>query len=245
MVLNLVMPMRSGKMITSRQNETIKKHLKLKQKKYRDKESQFLVYGDHLIEMAQARGDVELIITSNEEKEGLLVSEEIMDEFSQTETTFDSVAVCNKTNHPIKSNKILILDDIQNPDNAGALLRSASAFGFKHVIFSLKSADFYNDKTIRASQGAIFDVYHERVNLSSKIKELKKEGYLIVGATAHGKTFVSNKSEKVALVLGNEGAGISPEIEKLLDEQTTIKTESVESLNVSVAGSILMYEWSK
>lgn len=232
-------------MITSRQNETIKKYLKLKQKKYRDQTSQFLVYGDHLIEMAQKRGSVELIITSNPDKEGLLVSKPIMDEFSQTETTFDTLAVCNKTNNLIKSNKILVLDDVQNPDNVGALIRSASAFGFKHLIFSLKSADFYNEKTIRASQGAIFDVYHERVDLANRIKELKEDGYLIVGTTAHGDTFNKNKSKKIALILSNEGAGISSEVLALLDLETTIKTESVESLNVSVAGSILMYEWSK
>ncbi len=232
-------------MITSRQNETIKKYLKLKRKKYRDQESQFLIYGDHLIEMAKRHGNIELIITSNESKEGLLVSKEIMDEFSQTETTFDTLAVCNKTNHPIVSNRILILDDIQNPDNAGALIRSAAAFGFNHLIFSLKSADFYNEKTIRASQGAIFDVYHERVDLVETIKKLKKEGYFIVGATAHGQSFVTNHREKVVLVLGNEGAGISLEVEALLDAQTTIKTQHVESLNVSIAGSILMYEWSK
>jgi TrmH family RNA methyltransferase len=240
-----MMPTRSGKMITSRQNETIKKYLKLKQKKYRDLESQFLVYGDHLIEMALKRGNIELIITSNDKKEGLLVSKLIMDEFSQTETTFDSLAVCNKVNNQIKSDKILILDDIQNPDNAGALIRSASAFGFRHIIFSLKSADFYNEKTIRASQGAIFDVYHERVDLVSKIKLLKEQGYLIVGATAHGNSLITKTSDKVALVLGNEGAGISSKIEALLDLENTIKTENVESLNVSIAGSILMYEWSK
>jgi TrmH family RNA methyltransferase len=237
--------MRGGKMITSRQNETIKQHLKLKQKKYRDARSQFLVYGDHLIEMAKKRGNIELIITSNETKEGLLVSKEIMDEFSQTETTFDTLAVCNKMNHPQKSNQILILDDIQNPDNAGALIRSASAFGFNHVVFSLKSADFYNEKTIRASQGAIFDVYHERTDLVDCINKLKKDGYTIVGATAHGESFKNKTQEKIALVLGNEGAGISSEVKGLLDLETTIRTENVESLNVAIAGSILMYEWSK
>ena len=99
-------------------------------------------------------------------------------------------------------------------------------------------------KTIRASQGAIFDVYHERVDLVSKIKLLKEQGYLIVGATAHG-NLITKTSDKVALVLGNEGAGISSKIDALLDLENTIKTENVESLNVSIAGSILMYEWSK
>lgn len=232
-------------MITSRQNPTIKQYLKLKQKKYRDLENQFLVYGHHLVEMALKRGNVELIITSDENASGLIVSKEIMDEFSQTETTFDILAVCNKVDNIIESDKILIFDDVQDPDNAGALIRSASAFGFRHVIFSNRSADFYNEKTIRASQGAIFDVYHERVSLPEKILELKSLGYMIVGADAHGDMLVTKKPEKLALVLGNEGAGISKEVKRLLDIKTTIEVENVESLNVSVAGAILMYEWRK
>lgn len=232
-------------MITSRQNPTIKNYLKLKQKKYRDLENQFLVYGHHLVESALKKGNVETIITSDPNASGLLVSKEIMDLFSQTETTFDILAVCNKFEDKVKCNKVLILDDIQDPDNAGALIRSASAFGFKHVVFSLRSTDFYNEKTIRASQGAIFDVYHERVNIIDKIKSLKDEGYLIVGADAHGSNFLEKRPKKVALVLGNEGAGLSQEVKRLIDHKTTIETESVESLNVSVAGAILMYEWRK
>lgn len=232
-------------MILSRQNQTIKNYLKLKQKKFRDQTGLFLVYGPHLVEMALKRGQVEAIITSDLNASGLLVSKEIMKEFSQTETTFDILAVCKKTNDPIISNKILVLDDVQDPDNVGALIRSASAFGFNHVIFSNKTADFYNEKTIRASQGAIFDVYHERVNLVNKIKELKSSGYLVVGADAHTKGDVTYEEEKVVLVLGNEGQGISNEVKRLLDQTVTIKTKNVESLNVSVAGAILMYEWSK
>lgn len=232
-------------MITSRQNPAIKYYLKLKKKKYRDLENKFLVYGDHLVDVALQRGNVDTIITSNEHAGGLLVSPEIIAEFSQTETVFDILAVCNKTSNPIESDKILILDDVQDPDNVGALIRSASAFGFKHVIFSLKTADFYNEKTIRASQGAIFDVYHERLDLADKIKELKILGYTIIGAEAHGLNQKIDKTEKIALILGNEGAGISQEVKRLVDHSVTIKVESVESLNVSVAGAILMYEWSK
>ena len=134
-------------MITSRQNPSIKKYLKLKQKKYRDLENQFLVYGHHLVEIALKRGNVEQIITSDENASGLLVSSEIMDEFSQTETTLDILAVCNKTDNFIKSDKILILDDIQD-QIMQEHLRSASAFGFRHIIFSNRSADFYNEKQL-------------------------------------------------------------------------------------------------
>ena len=68
-----------------------------------------------------------------------------------------------------KLNQILILDDVQNPDNVGAILRSALAFNFMHVVFSNHTADLYNDKTIRASGGALFDLYIERLDIHNSI----------------------------------------------------------------------------
>lgn len=232
-------------MITSRQNTKIKNYLKLKMKKYRDKEGLFLVYGDHLVESALLYGDVVEILTSNPNASGTHVTEEIMEDFSQTETTFDILAVCRKQKDINKSDIILALDDVQDPDNVGALIRSAVAFGVKHIILGNRSADFYNEKTIRASQGAIFSLTNERVDLEKRLKELKEEGYLIVGADAHGEEKLSHKETKKVLVLGNEGAGISTSVKGLLDETITLPTVKVESLNVAIAGSIILYEWSK
>ncbi len=229
-------------MIVSKQNKQFKLWKKLKTKKYRDFNDMFLVYGKHLIDKAKQTKQLIEIITSNDQIEGTLVSKDLMDELQQTETYIDQIGVCKKQNTPLDSNKILVLDDVQDPDNVGALIRSASAFGFKHIIMSYKSADLYNEKVIRASKGALFDCYIERANLVFKLESLKKLGYQIVGADAHAKGD-PKYDQKVALILGNEGHGLTEEVKTLCDDIVTIKTENVESLNVSVAGGILMYEW--
>ena len=228
--------------ITSKQNSSFKLWVKLKQKKYRDLNGLFLVYGPHLIKQAKAHDVIVEILTSNPDKEGILLPKDLMDDLQQTETAFDQIAVCKKTNPKKDSDKILALDDIQDPDNVGALLRSASAFGFTHIIVSLKTADIHNEKVIRASKGALFDLYIERRPLAEALIDLKHNDYQLIYADAHD-TGSPKKGLKTVLIMGNEGHGISPEIKFLCDGAIYIPTQTVESLNVSVAGGILMYEW--
>ncbi len=203
----------------------------------------FLVYGEHLIDKAKEKNVLIDIITSNPDKEGILISEDMMKDLQQTPSWIDTIGLCKKENIEKRSNRILCLDDVQDPDNVGALIRSASAFGFTHIIFSQHSADLYNEKTIRASKGALFDCYIERKPLYEAIKELKNNGYKIVAADAHECGKLSKDNEKIALVLGNEGHGLSDGTKVLVDQFVTIETQNVESLNVSVAGAIIMYVW--
>ena len=232
-------------MIESKDNQKFKSWMKLKLKKYRDETNLFLVYGKTMVDLALSHGVVTEVITTNEQIEGTLINEKLMKELSQTETTFDQMAVCKKLNQTMQSNYILVLDDVQNPDNVGALLRSAVAFGYKHIVLSLKSADLYNEKTIRASQGAIFDCFVERRNIIDFMMEYSDKGYQIFGADAHQSTNQPEQNKPLILVLGNEGNGLSSDVKDLVDGLVQIKTETVESLNVVVAGSILMYEWGK
>lgn len=229
-------------MIISKQNKQFKLWKKLMTKKYRDLHDMFLVYGKHLVDKAKEKGALIEVITSNPEIEGTLLLKALMDELQQTETYIDQIGVCKKTNEELTSNNILVLDDVQDPDNVGALIRSAAAFSFKHIIMSYKSADLYNEKVIRASKGAIFDCYIERSQLLLKLIELKEQGYQIVGADAHEKG-KPQKNQKLALILGNEGHGLAEDVKEICDDFVTIKTNEVESLNVSVAGGILMHEW--
>jgi RNA methyltransferase, TrmH family len=229
-------------MMISKQNKNFKLWKSLMLKKYRDVHGLFLIYGSHQIEKAKQAQAIQEIITSDPNLEGTLIDTSLMDELQQAETSFNQIAVCKKTNPIQISNKILMLDDVQDPDNVGALIRSASAFGFMHIILSNRSADLYNEKTIRASKGSIFDVYVERRPLELAIKELKEKNYTIVYADAHEQGQIHQK-DQVVLILGNEGHGVSKEIKMLADASLTIPTKHVESLNVSVAGGILMYEW--
>lgn len=231
-------------MINSKDNTQIKYLKKLKMKKYRDKYGEFLVFGEHLISEAKAYGEVINIYTTNNALEGILISKDIMKELSDHVSLTERLALVKKVDKSIDSNKVLVLEDLQDPANVGSLLRSALAFGFKKVFLSNVSADVYNDKVLRASQGAFFQLDIERVDIKESLKKLKSEGYNIVATTLGGSNKIK-ESEKLALVLGNEGSGISLDIIKLSDQVVTIKTSDVESLNVLVAGSILMYEVSK
>lgn len=231
-------------MIISQHNEQFKMWMKLKQKKYRDTSGLFLVYGPHLVEEAKRANCVKEIITTDESIEGTIISKALMEKLKTTETAYNICAVCYKKTLKIKSDKVLILEDVQDPDNVGALLRSALAFGFKHIILSENSADLYNDKTIRASKGAIFHLMVERMNVYDATLKLKQEGYSIYATDIEGKTYYSKKKKSV-IVLGNEGKGITDRMLALADERIKINTQTVESLNVSVAGAIFMYEWSR
>ena len=232
-------------MIESKDNKKFKSWMKLKTKKYRDQTSNFLVYGQTFVDLAIKKGIVEEVVTTNANINGTLISQKLMDELKVTETSYDVFAVCNKFDNNLSSNQILVLDDVQNPDNVGALLRSALAFGFMHVVFSNHTADLYNDKTIRASGGALFDLKVERKDIHDFIQLKKEAGFQVFGADAHQSELKPNVDQPFILVLGNEGQGLRPKTIQLLDGRLNITTSHVESLNVVVAGSILMYEWGK
>ena len=232
------------KMIESKQNKQFKSWVKLKTKKYRDITGLFLVFGNDIIDKALEHDSVIDLVTTNEKEKGLLISKELMNEL-QPDTTFSNMAVCKKIDKNInmKSEKVLILDDIQDPSNLGALIRSASAFNFNNVYISNKSADLYHEKTIRSSKGAIFDVSVIRCSIQDKISELGNEGYTLLCADAHNGDYKKEGIRKIGLVLGNEGQGVSDEVKKICDYSICIETSNVESLNVAVAGGILMYLW--
>lgn len=227
-------------MIESKANEKIKHLEKLHQKKYRDKYQQFLVFGEHLIDEAKKRGCVVETYTTKPQKGGILISANIMKQLTKTVTVFDQIALCKKSRTTKPDDKVLVLDDVQDPDNLGALLRSALAFGFEKIIISLHSADAYNEKAIRASQGAIFHLEIIRCNLIDYLSNVKDA--TIISTTAKPQKQVAIPDGKLTLILGNEGAGVSAQVEKFANLLINIPTKTVESLNVVVAGSIIMNE---
>ncbi|MFP4178266.1 MAG: TrmH family RNA methyltransferase [Acholeplasmataceae bacterium] len=229
-------------MITSKQNPSFKKWMKLKTKKHRDAYDEFLVYGEHLVAAAEKHGALVERITTDEHRPGTKIALELMEALKQTETTPTVMAVCRKVQTPKQTTRILALDGVQDPDNVGALLRSASAFGFLHVILSPKTADLYNEKVIRASQGALFDLYVERGPLEERLVLFRRDGYQIVYADAHGGD-QPDRNRPLVLIMGNEGRGVSERIRRIADSAIRIETKRVESLNVSVAGGIIMHQW--
>jgi len=233
-------------MITSKDNDQIKHILKLQTKKHRDLHQAFLVYGEHAIEEAIKQGFEIDIYTSDPNREGTLISESLMKQLSLTDSPLSIIGIVKKKEPQPFSNRILMLDDVQDPGNVGTLIRSAVGFGFDTIIASPNSADFYNEKTIRATQGNLFYANLVRQPLIETLTSLKEQGYKVF-TTALGQTATNIKDvslpEKCVLVLGNEGAGVSKEVMAISDQLVYIQTRDIESLNVAMAGSIIMYEW--
>ena len=136
----------------------------------------------------------------------------------------------------------LYLEKVQDPGNVGAIFRTAEWFGIRAIFYSPDSAKPDNPKVIQASMGAVYRVNYKEVIFSS----LSKEGtnIPIIGAMLHGQdAFQMNMPGHGLIVIGNEGSGISKEIEKRLDLKVTIpaaKSNRSESLNASIAAAILM-----
>ncbi len=234
-------------MITSLTNKKIKDVCLLKTSKGRREKNLFIVEGKHLVFEAKEAGVLEETYTIDENLEGELVSLEVMKKLCNTDTVVNQIGVCKKINKKELSNNILILDKIQDPGNLGALMRSAKAFSFDTIFLSEGCVDLYNDKAIRSSQGAIFKLNTIEGNIIDFISKLKELGYEVYSTNVVNGTSVSdvNAGTKKALILGNEGNGVSKEVNDLNLKNLYIKMSGMESLNVAVAGSILMYELNK
>lgn len=231
-------------MIQSFENNKIKLLLKLKQAKYRKQEKMFLVEGSHLVSEAR-QAQVLLEAFSIEEKDGYTaVSESIMKKLCSTDTLVKEVGLCKLIEQQEIRDRILILDGVQDPGNMGSLMRSACAFGFETMFIGSGSVDIYNEKVIRSSQGAIFKLNFCFGNVVEFIKTIDHKVY---GTNVQNgiplEKIEANK--KVAFILGNEGNGISKEVNALGLDNIYIPIQNTESLNVSIAGSIIMYELSK
>lgn len=236
--------------ITSLNNPTIKEISKLKNKKYRDLTNTYLVEGDHLVEEAYKNNLLIKIILledtiCNYDIEKIYVTKEVMKKLTELDTPNKIIGIVKKNTPLPIGNKILILDNIQDPGNLGTIIRSSVAFDIDTIALSPNTVDIYNPKVIRSTQGMIFYTNIITLELKEFINEIKTKNYTIFGTNVrNGKNIKEiTLPEKFALVLGNEGQGVSKEIESLCDDNIYIKMSSkCESLNVSVATSILLYE---
>ena len=235
-------------MITSASNNTIKALIKLKQKKYRDETGYYLVEGEHLVEEAMKAKQVECLISTKDITSDLpiiVVSNEVMSKLSFTKSPQSIMAKCKikKEKKLIDGKRYLILDDLQDPGNIGTLIRTALAFSFDQVTLSNNCVDLYNDKLLRSMQGANFHISCIYDDLKTVISTLKKNNVKIIGsALENGQDIKQIKiSEKMAFIVGNEGNGMNKDILQECDYVGYIPINTIESLNVAIAGSIMMY----
>ena len=242
-------------MITSVKNQTIKNWAKLKQKKYRREQSSFIVEGEHLVEEAiNSDWQVETIVVSEgyestfdlQNQEVRYVSNHVFESLAETKTPQGILAIVKmKLFTDYATNRVLLLDAVQDPGNLGTIIRTADAAGFDAIILGEGTVDLYNDKVIRASQGSIFHLPIIEADLSRKIDQLKESNVTICTSTLEEAVPVQTVDwpEKVALIVGNEGAGVN----HLLIEKSDLLVRipiygQAESLNVSIAAGIMMYQ---
>ncbi|MFZ2845980.1 MAG: RNA methyltransferase [Lactococcus chungangensis] len=237
--------------ITSKDNTRIKHAKKLYKKKNRI--SSYLIEGQHLYEEALKSGaNVKQIFVTEkfaDIPDAILVSDEVMKFLSDAETPQGIIAEVSLEPASIKPeqlSKLLILENVQDPGNVGTMIRTADAAGFDGVILTAGSADSYSPKVLRTMQGSHFHlpIFLEN-DVQNLYQRLKNQGITVI-ATTLSETSVDYRTisqpEKFALIMGNEGAGITPETSVTADILAHINMPGqAESLNVAVAAGIMIF----
>ena len=247
--------------ITSTSNETIKYFISLNDKKTRMNAKRFIVEGYHLVNEASKTNLLEAIISTDEKElkkinnvKRYLVNDAIINKIATTKNPQNILGIVKMLDHNItnlvpiiKENKtkLIMLDDVNDPGNLGTIIITAAGLGYDGIIMSPNTVDLYNEKVIRSTQGVMFKIPIIKANLQEVIKMLKKEKVFCIGTALTNAKDVKHitKKDKFAICLGNEAKGISKEVLDNMDENVKIAMKNdVESLNVSIAAGIIMYE---
>lgn len=249
-------------------NRRAKEIASLGQKKYRDRLGQTLVEGVRSVEAAVQAGAplVDLVVTEAAQEiarvQALLeamtgpvyvVAEREIAWLSEVATSQGVLAVVEThwfpEEHLSTLDTVLALDGVQDPGNVGTLLRTAAWFGVEAVLAGPGTADLYHPKVVRAAMGGLWDVHRARTNdLSAVLDVLRQHGFSRYGADLNGTAArYWTPAKPSVLVLGSEAHGLSAAVQATLDERVAIRggtgRAGTESLNVAVAGGIILYAW--
>ena len=220
----------------------------LKDKKYRAEQSLFIVEGDKFChDVVQNGFEIVYTITTDEKLNNLpnvcIVSKKMFESLSSTKTPQTIICVCKIKEYGIASiGNSLILDNLQDPGNVGTLIRSAMAFGFNDV-YLVGGVDPYSEKVVRSSAGTILKAHVHLVDYGGLKSDLSKIADCVLVADMQGTNINKIKlpKGKVAVIVGNEGNGVSTQMIELATAKVSIPMmPGVESLNAGVAGSIVM-----
>jgi len=256
--------------ITSRKNEKIIWVSKLHDKKNRDASGLFITDGVKLLEEALLSGlsveqvfftkkaltVYEALLTKADARENILVSDEVFDKITDEKAPQGILSVIKKPceihfdNKALKDGGFLILEDIQNPLNLGAIFRCAYSLGCTKLILSKKCSDIYNPKTLRSAMGSAFKVNFKVCDdICGFIAEQKSIGNRVFCTHLHSESKKLGSFDFLpgdSIVIGNEGHGVSAETASVCDSSVIIPmTEGAESLNAATAASILMWEMNR
>ena len=246
--------------ITSAENPLVKYASSLKEKKYRDRENKFLAEGIFCVcDMEDASVIETVFVTENtlnnpkvsdflkKTSEPIIVSDRVMARLSDTVTPQGIVAVIKKNVNDLPPiGAAIILDGIKDPGNAGTIIRTASAIGYKNIL-AVDSVDMYSPKVVRSTMGGIFRVnvkeYSSRDRMLSDLVDYKIYALDMAGENIFSFT---PDTQNFALCVGSEALGISVEVRQSADNLLSLPMNgSMESLNASVAAGIAMYMLKK
>ena len=253
--------------ISSKDNEFIKHIKKLKDKKYRDMNKEFIIEGIKLIKEAiEEKAEIKQIIICDNCQNSDIIPKELMYEIARfecvyvTENVFKTISDVNtpqgilaiigrnigEAQIDYNQDIIVALDDIQDPGNLGTILRTVDSIGLNQILVSKGTADSYNPKVVRSTMGAIFRVkIIECEDLEKTLREVKKHKFELVITSLQTENSVYDIDyNKKVIVIGNEANGVEINIQNIADKKVKIPMlGKTESLNASVATGIILYEY--
>lgn len=256
--------------VSSRKNANVRfLRLFLREKRMRDEHGVFAVEGDHLCselvragfkvtfaaytEKAAAKYPETVKSLKENANTAIVITEELSEYISDTKSPqglFAAAGIRGRGDEKPEllenARKVIVLDGVQDPGNVGTIIRAAEALGADAAVLTNGCADIWSPKTLRASMGSAFRL----PVINAGIDDLPKllSGFAVYGAMldSTAKRLGEEKfPEKTAVVIGSEGAGISPEVAELCDEKIFIPIKGAESLNAAMAAAIIMWELGK
>ncbi len=256
--------------ITSRKNDKIIWASKLQDKKHRDKEGLFICDGAKLTQEAVDAGlcikvlfftkkaleNYASLIEEAKAKENILVTAEVFEKLTGEEAPQGILSVIEKpicvpfSAESIKDGGFIILEDIQNPQNLGAIFRCAYSLGGIKIVMSKNCADIYSPKTLRSAMGSIFkSQFFVYADICVFIELLKSEGNRVYCTHLHSDSHILGDFQfdiSDSVVIGNEGHGVSERTLSYTDGSVIIPmTKNAESLNAATASAIVIWEMNK
>lgn len=253
--------------ITSKDNDFVKHIKKLKEKKYRDINKEYMIEGIKLIKEAiEEKAEIKQIIICEDCDKADIIPKELMYEIAKYECVYVNKKIFNTLTDVVNPQGILAiigrsynknqidymqdiivaLDDIQDPGNLGTILRTVDSVGLTQILVSKGTADVFNPKVVRSTMGAIFRVkIIECEDLIQTLKEVKKHKFeVVVTSLQTTKSFYEVNYNKKIIVIGNEANGVEKQIQEIAENKVIIPMlGKTESLNASVATGIMLYEY--
>ncbi|PVX52358.1 TrmH family RNA methyltransferase [Balneicella halophila] len=227
----------------------------LQHKKFRTKEQLFVAEGEKLVlDLLESFSVKYILCTKKWAQEHPLLSTTVIDNVllkkaSSLKTPSSVIGIFDIPKEtPFNKDELpaLVLDTLQDPGNLGTIIRTASWFGFQHIVCSPETVDIYNPKVVQASMGALAKVKVHYLPLAIFFKDLRAEKITVYGTYLEGKSIYKTAFNKeCVVVIGNEGQGISPELKQYIDTPIHIPAFSStppESLNASVSTAIVCSE---